>query len=92
MSENKNTDIDGPAKTNADDQGRQLAHIRAAELKQQELIRRMTPQRRLAIARELYETAWQTKETSLRRQYPDWSDREIQANRRRILLTGHAGT
>ena len=46
-------------------QGRQPAHVREAERIQTELIRLMTPGRRLQIAQELYDTAWQLKEASL---------------------------
>lgn len=87
----------GPAGKDAADQGRQLAktsssnHVREAERIQDELIRRMTPGRRLQIARELYETAWQLKEAGLRRQHPDWSEEEIRAKCRRVFVTGYAG-
>ena len=81
----------GPAETPAADQGRQLGHVRAAEKFQEDLIRRMTPGRRLQIAQELYDTAWQIKEAGLRRQHPDWSDDAIRAKCRRIFLTGYAG-
>lgn len=91
MSETNKTNFAGPAEKQADDQGRQLGHIRAAELKQEELIRFMTPQRRLAVARELYEAAWQIKESALRRQHPGWSEQEVQAKCRRVFLTGYAG-
>jgi len=67
------------------------SHALAAEQMQAELIRRMSPGRRLEIARELYETAWQLKEAGLRRQYPDWSDAEIRAKCRRVFVTGYAG-
>lgn len=77
--------------SSAADQGRQLAHVRAAEKFQEDLIRRMTPGQRLQIAQELYDTAWQIKEAGLRRQYPDWSDDAIRAKCRRIFLTGYAG-
>lgn len=81
----------GPAETSAADQGRQPAHVRAAEKFQEDLIRRMTPGQRLQIAQELYDTAWQIKEAGLRRQHPDWSDEAIRAKCRRIFLTGYAG-
>ena len=81
----------GPAETPVADRGRQLAHVRTAEKFQEDLIRRMTPGRRLQIAQELYDTAWQIKEAGLRRQYPDWSDDVICAKCRRIFLTGYAG-
>ena len=81
----------GPAETPAADQGRQLAHVRAAEKFQEDLIRRMTPGQRLQIAQELYDIAWQIKEDGLRRQHSDWSDEAIRAKCRRIFLTGYAG-
>ena len=81
----------GPAGNPADDQGRQHAHVREAERIQTELIRLMTPGRRLQIAQELYDTAWQLKEAGLRHQHPDWSDAEIHAKCRRVFLTGYAG-
>jgi hypothetical protein len=62
-----------------------------AEKFQNDLIRRMTPGRRLQIAQELYETAWQIKESGLRHQHPAWSDAEIRAKCRRVFLTGYAG-
>jgi len=81
----------GPVAKGAADQGRQLVHVNRAEEIQTALIRQMTPQRRLAVARELYETAWQIKKGSLRRQHPDWSEQEIHAKCRRVFLTGYAG-
>ncbi len=66
-------------------------HVCEAEQRQGELIRRMSPGRRLEIAQELYDTAWQLKEAGLRRQYPEWSDAEIHAKCRRVFVTGYAG-
>jgi len=66
-------------------------HRHVAEKFQIDLIRHMTPGRRLEIAQELYETAWQLKESGLRHQHPDWSDAEIHAKCRRVFLTGYAG-
>ena len=66
-------------------------HAREAEQLQDELIRRMTPGRRLEIARKLYEMAWQLKQAGLRRQHPDWSEEEICAKFRRVFITGYAG-
>lgn len=91
MSERKSDFGAGPAECSAADQGRQLAHLAKAEQLQNELIRRMTPARRLEIAQELYRTAWQLKEAGLRRQYPDWSEEEIHAKCRRVFVTGYAG-
>lgn len=91
MSERKSDLGTGPADCSAADQGRQHAHWSKAEQLQNELIRRMTPGRRLEIAQELYRTAWQLKEAGLRRQYPDWSDAEIRAKCRLVFITGYAG-
>jgi hypothetical protein len=66
-------------------------HALVAARMQEELIRAMTPGRRLEVARELYETAWQLKAAGLRREHPDWSDREVLAKLRRVFLTGYAG-
>jgi hypothetical protein len=82
---------EGPAGKSAADQGRQLAHVREAERVQADLILRMTPGRRLQIAHELYETAWQIKEAGLRRQHPDWSSEAVLAKCRRVFVTGYAG-
>jgi hypothetical protein len=81
----------GPARNSAADQGRQLAHAREAERVQADLILHMTPGRRLQIARELYETAWQLKEAGLRRQHPEWTAEAIHAKCRRVFVTGYAG-
>jgi hypothetical protein len=64
---------------------------REAERKQDEIIRRMTPARRLKVARELNETAWQFKWAGVKRQHPEWQDQEIFAKVRRVFLTGYAG-
>ncbi len=91
MSEQNQKISTGLAKKSANDQGRQPAHIQEAERIQQELIRKMSPARRLEIAREMYETAWKIKEGGLRAQHPDWSESEIAAKLRRIFITGYAG-
>ena len=66
-------------------------HVIRAQQVQEELIRAMTPGRRLAVARELYETAWQLKAAGLRREHPDWSENDVLAKLRRVFLTGYAG-
>ena len=66
-------------------------HIRNAEKLQDELIRKMTPGRRLEIARNLYEMAWNLKRAGLRTQHPEWSEQQIAAKLRRVFLTGYAG-
>lgn len=68
-----------------------LSNFSEAERKQDEILRCMTPARRLEIARELYETAWNLKWAGVKRQHPEWPDQEIFAKVRRIFLTGYAG-
>jgi hypothetical protein len=66
-------------------------HLSRAQQKQDDIIRSMTPARRLEVARELYHTAWNLKLAALRRQHPEWSDAEVSAKVRRVFLTGYAG-
>ena len=66
-------------------------HTLAAERVQDEIIRKMTPARRLEVARGLYETAWKLKAAGLRQQHPDWPEEQILAKVRRVFLTGYAG-
>ncbi len=68
-----------------------MSKLPHADQLQSELIRAMTPGRRLEIAHDLYRTAWEIKAGWLRTQYPDWSEAEIQRLTRRIFLTGYAG-
>ncbi len=63
----------------------------AAETLQSELIRAMTPTQRLQTAQDIYDTAWQIKESGLRSQHPDWSSEQITAKTRRVFQTGYAG-
>jgi len=67
------------------------AHVAEAERRQMELIRRMTPRRRLEIAQELHRTAWEFKSAWLRSRHPEWSAEEVAAATRRIFQTGYAG-
>mgnify|MGYP003610401700 CR=1 FL=1 len=64
--------------------------LRAEEI-QKELIRNMTPEKRLATAGALYETAWEIKKSGLRSLHPDWTEEAIQARLRRVFVTGYAG-
>ncbi len=66
-------------------------HQQDAEDLQRDLIRKMTPAKRLAIAQELYDAAWQIKRSGLRSVHPDWSEEMIEARTRRAFLTGYAG-
>lgn len=65
--------------------------LSSAESKQDDIIRGMTPARRLEVARELYDTAWNLKMAVIRRQHPEWPDEEVFAKVRRVFLTGYAG-
>lgn len=54
--------------------------------KQIEAYRRMSPERKLEIAAELREAAWQMKAAGIRMQHPDWSEERVQEEVRRIFL------
>ena len=66
-------------------------HVAEAERIQSEIIRKMTPAQKFAIAGELYKTAWEVKRAALRQQHPDWSEDQVQVRVRRIFTTGYAG-
>ena len=66
-------------------------HIAEADRIQREIIRKMTPAQKFAIAGELYKTAWEIKRSALRAQHPDWSDEQVLARVKRIFTTGYAG-
>jgi hypothetical protein len=68
-----------------------FSHEKRADEIQRELIRKMSPSRRLAIASELYVAAWELKKGAMKLQHPDWSEAEVAARLRRIFLTGYAG-
>jgi Rv0078B-related antitoxin len=67
------------------------SHLRRAEEAQDEILRAMSPGRRLQVARELYETAWQIKAAGLRREHPDWPEERVLGKLRRVFVTGYAG-
>lgn len=66
-------------------------HSRRAEDAQDETLRAMSPGRRLQVAQELYETAWQLKAAGLRREHPDWPEERVMGKLRRVFVTGYAG-
>jgi len=66
-------------------------HLRRAVEAQDEILRTMTPGRRLQVAQELYETAWQLKAAGLRREHPDWPEERVMGTVRRVFVTGYAG-
>ena len=65
--------------------------IHEADRIQREIIRKMTPAQKFAIAGELYKTAWEIKRSALRAQHPDWSNEQVHARVKRIFTTGYAG-
>jgi hypothetical protein len=67
------------------------AHVQQARHAQDELLRAMTPKRRLEVAQELYDTAWHLKAAGLRREHPDWPEERVLGKLRRIFVTGYAG-
>jgi hypothetical protein len=67
------------------------AHVRDPEEKQAQMIRAMTPHRRLELARDLYGAVWKIKLAGLPSQHPDWSDHEVATATRLVFLTGYAG-
>jgi hypothetical protein len=65
--------------------------VAEAERIQREIIRKMTPAQKFAIAGELYDTAWEIKKSALRAQHPDWTDDQVLARVKRIFTTGYDG-
>jgi len=65
--------------------------VHRGEQAQDEILRAMSPGRRLQIAQELYETAWQIKAAGLRHQHPDWPEELLLAKLRCVFVTGYAG-
>lgn len=51
-----------------------------------EVLRRMTPEQKLATAEELWRTAWELKAAGERMLYPDLSEEQIHKRVRRIFL------
>ena len=66
-------------------------HLTNAEEIQNDLIRKMSPARRLETALSLYRTAWDIKKSGLRSMHPDWTEAALEARTRRIFVTGYAG-
>ncbi|MEW6264147.1 MAG: hypothetical protein AB1641_13830 [Thermodesulfobacteriota bacterium] len=53
---------------------------------QERLFQAMTPERKLELVMDLYRAARELKTAGLRRQYPDWTEEEVQAKVREIFL------
>lgn len=54
--------------------------------KQVEAFKRMNPARKLEIASQLREEAWNLKAAGLRAQHPDWTEVEVQEKVREIFI------
>jgi hypothetical protein len=55
-----------------------------------EILRQMSPQRRLALAEGMYRTAHKMKTAWVRQQHRDWSDAQVAAEVARIFLNGRS--
>jgi hypothetical protein len=53
---------------------------------QKRIYQSMSPEQKLRIAADLYDTARALKTAGLRARHPDWSEREIQKKVREIFL------
>ena len=53
---------------------------------QKRIYQSMTPEQKLRIAFDLYHSARELKAASLRTQYPDWGEKQIQERVREIFL------
>jgi hypothetical protein len=51
-----------------------------------EIFRRMSGQRRLELAEQLYWSARKLKAVAVRTQHPDWTEEQVSAEVRRIFL------
>lgn len=49
------------------------------------ILRRMSATQKLLVSQSLWHTAWALKTAGVRRQHPDWSDLELQAEVRAIF-------
>jgi len=73
-----------------------LAHSKSMLLDEQTspeqiaILRRMTPERRLALAEGLYWTAREMKKAWLRAQHSDWSDEQVAREVTRIFRDARA--
>lgn len=71
--------------------GRLDAAAEECARRQEDFIAQLPPSRRLQIAQELFQTAWELKRSGLRAQYPHWTEEQIRAKARQVFITGYAG-
>jgi len=55
-----------------------------------EILRQMTPERRLALAEGMYRTAHNMKAAWIRQQHREWSEAQVAAEVARIFLNGRS--
>lgn len=58
---------------------------RDVRARQEQVFRTMTAEQKLAVARALYETAWELKAAGVRMMEPGWSEAEVQRRVRSIF-------
>ena len=56
--------------------------------KQTELLKKMTPEQKLNLSQQLYNSARQLKEAGIRMQHPDWDETQVQQAVREAFLYG----
>ncbi len=63
----------------------QQEHLRKADEVRREIFRKMSPQKKLELAFELYDTAKELKAMGLRHKHPNWTEQQIQDKVREIF-------
>lgn len=58
-----------------------------AERAYRDAIQRMTPAQKIAVAEELWRTAWELKVAGVRMQHPEFGEEEVQRMVREIFLS-----
>jgi hypothetical protein len=58
----------------------------AAQARQRDVFRRMTPEQRVALAAEMSDEIRAVTEAGIRHRHPEWTDDEVQAELARIVL------
>lgn len=57
-----------------------------ASSKQEEILKKMSPARKLEVAQQLYVSAFQLKKAWLENQHPDWSQERLEEETRKIFF------
>lgn len=64
----------------------QKEHLLKAKQVQREIFRKMSAEKKLLLAFELYDTARELKAAYLRDKHPDWTEKQVQEKVREIFL------